>query len=310
MATKLSWLTTCKASQLKAFAVATGINSTGTKSILSSRLADSLLKPDHLSSPLNVKQDEVLYNRRIISIDMGIRNLAYCRISLPSIWPSKASSPILEAWERIAIGNIAGSSIDNSTQSVPGESFDPLTYSLHAYTLIARLLFPLGSPNYRPPTHILIERQRFRSMGGSAVQEWTLRVNMLEAMLYAVLRTLEQQGIWKGTVWPITPNKVINFWIGSETKAAKGNGKAQKISIVDRLLDKGECFALKEGALVTGRAWKAKKSKAKSNGTAEVNIGKLDDLADCLLQGLAWVRWEENKFKILNEGSQAMLRLD
>ncbi|MCJ1238211.1 hypothetical protein MMC14_006200 [Varicellaria rhodocarpa] len=310
MAAKLSWLTTCKASQLKAFAVATGINSTGTKSILSSRLSDSLLKTDQLSNPPNVKQDGVLYNHRIISIDMGIRNLAYCRISLPSLWPSKASSPIIEAWERIAIGNIADTSIDDSAQPKPGESFDPLTYSLHAYTLIARLLSPLGSPNYRPPTQILIERQRFRSMGGSAVQEWTLRVNMFEAMLYAVLRTLEQQGIWKGTVWPITPNKVVNFWIGDETKAAERNGKAQKISMVDRLLNKGEYFALKEGALVTGRAWKAKKSKAKSNRTEKVNIGKLDDLADCLLQGLAWVRWEENKIKILNEGPQAMLRLD
>ena len=316
MATKLSWLTNCKASQLKTIAVAIGANSSGTKSILNSRLLDSLPKTDHLAIPDKTKQDSVSYNHKIISIDMGIRNLAYCRIALPPMWPATASLPVIEAWERISIGNrtdIADVSPDVSPdasgQLLPKESFDPLTYSIHAYTLIIRLLSSLGSSGRNTPTQILIERQRFRSVGGSTVQEWTLRVNMFEAMLYAVLRTLEKEGRWKGTIWPITPNKVVNFWIGDKPKDTKGNGKAQKISIVDEWLDGTNLFELKEGALETSRAWKAKKSGKRGNRTKEVQIGKLDDLADCLLQGLAWVRWEENRMRIINEGPQALSSL-
>lgn len=38
---------------------------------------------------------------------------------------------------------------------------------------------------------------------------------------------------------------------------------------------------------------------------------KLDDLADCLLQGMAWVRWEENKNKVLVFGPEGLdLRIE
>jgi cruciform cutting endonuclease 1 len=36
-------------------------------------------------------------------------------------------------------------------------------------------------------------------------------------------------------------------------------------------------------------------------------MGKLDDLADCLLQGMAWVQWEENKRLLLKKGVEALL---
>ena len=41
-------------------------------------------------------------------------------------------------------------------------------------------------------------------------------------------------------------------------------------------------------------------------GVGEVEIGKLDDLADCLLQGMAWVQWERNRRLVMEKGVQAL----
>jgi len=38
----------------------------------------------------------------------------------------------------------------------------------------------------------------------------------------------------------------------------------------------------------------------------EAGIGKLDDLADCLLQGVAWVKWQENKRLLLDGGVDSL----
>lgn len=39
----------------------------------------------------------------------------------------------------------------------------------------------------------------------------------------------------------------------------------------------------------------------------EEGVGKLDDLADCLLQGMAWLKWQENKKRVLEEGVEVLL---
>lgn len=42
----------------------------------------------------------------------------------------------------------------------------------------------------------------------------------------------------------------------------------------------------------------------------EAGIGKLDDLADCLLQGVAWVKWQENRRVLVDGGVEALDGLD
>ena len=318
MASRLSWLSTCKASQLKAIAVATGINSSGTKPILTSRLLTDLQEEKFRLGEQKGKGKNGQH--RIISIDMGIRNLAYCRIALPANWSAglEPTVPVVEAWERIAISSrVRPDNLqpDNSTTKVK-ETFDPLTYSCHAYQLITNLL------NSGPhPTQILIERQRFRSMGGSAVQEWTLRVNMFEAMLYAVLKTMSEQGLWKGQIWPMAPNKVSKFWLGKEEGIDEGKtkkNKGQKIDIVKVWLSEGNRFELQGKAKAMGTAYltaldgrrvprrRVLVSDSDIGGTAETGIGKLDDLADCLLQGMAWIKWEENRRSLTGTGMGAL----
>ena len=179
MASKLSWLSTCKSSQLKALATAVGINSSGTKPILTSQLLEHLPR-GYFSHEKYPGISKGPYN--IVSIDMGIRNLAYCRLVKPQTKPAAKSAnetaiaaPKITEWTRIEISKkTANSKVPEELKTAVKEAFDPATYSQHAYNLVTSLL-------KSSPTHILIERQRFRSMGGSAVQEWTLRVNMFEA---------------------------------------------------------------------------------------------------------------------------------
>ncbi|CAL8582500.1 hypothetical protein XPA_008159 [Xanthoria parietina] len=234
--------------------------------------------------------------------------------------PPLPITPTLTHWFRI---NISSSPLTTTTTPQPKESFTPTTYAPHAHTFLTTHILPHN------PTHILIERQRFRSMGGSAVQEWTLRVNMFEAMLYAVLHTWAVEGKWGGKVVPVLPAKVGRYWLlgeGAEEEVVGGDekpgkkkarkerekegaerSKARKMGIVRDMVRSGSGVVLegqagKMGALVMGKAEGKKKKKAnKGQG-----LGKFDDLADCLLQGLAWVKWEENKRLMWEMGKEAL----
>ena len=198
------------------------------------------------------------------------------------------------------------------------EPFDPQTYAAYAHNLVTSLLSHPASP----PTDILIERQRFRSGGGSAVQEWTLRVNMFEGMLWAVLKAL-----WAGSVWAVEPARVARFWCaekelsekGVEKEVEKGKSrkgmaaktKEEKIMIVERWLKEGGVVETSGTAKATAEAYLAKRANngrkgRDAAGEGVEKLGKLDDLADCLLQGMAWVKWEENRRKILEKGVHAL----
>lgn len=326
-ANPLQWLSTCKTTDLKSIANAIGSNTGGTKAVLAANLQHDLQRDRFVLSESSNGRNTLEPGHNIVSIDMGIRNLAFCRISLPQIWGSAAQStiPVVHDWARIAVSKRADpeSLVDDAQKSASKEAFDPATYARHAYLLVEKFL------STSQPTQILIERQRFRSMGGSAVQEWTLRVNMFEAMLYAVLKTFSEQGSWNGAVHPIGPAKVSKFWLGraeGDTKTKSGSKssktKAAKIDLVAKWLEDGGRFELQGAAAKLGQAFLQKRKGAKrvvcqqgeltvntSDRSVEVEMGKLDDLADCLLQGMAWIQWERNRRTILTDGMQALPEL-
>jgi cruciform cutting endonuclease 1 len=199
------------------------------------------------------------------------------------------------------------------------EVFNPATLSAAAYTLLKKKLL------LEEPTHILIERQRFRSMGSRNILEWTVRVNMFESILYAVLCTLKGEGVWNGEVQAIAPGKVGPFWVGEETdgvgskkvrtsKSVKIRNKGAKIDLVRGWLEGGEMVGLgNESVEGVARRYREKWNRSpggrrKGEGDGEKKMGKLDDLADCLLQGMAWIQWEENKRTALKHGVEALLR--
>jgi cruciform cutting endonuclease 1 len=304
--------TTFKLTQLKALAFKCGILTSGTKHTLTRRLLDEIpLSPQNASSPI-----------RILSIDMGIRNLAYCILDVPEKSANMADMrPSIRAWHRLAVSTAPAKPEDENAAMVK-EAFDPATLSSKAYTLLRKRLL------LEAPTHILIERQRFRSMGSKHILEWTVRVNMFESILHAVLTTLKEEGLWKGNVQTVLPGKVGPFWVGEEeegregvtkerkSKSAKIKNKGLKIDLVKSWLQSGEMVVCgNEGVEKMAEAYKEKwdrgpgglKGKKNKTGELEEKMGKLDDLADCLLQGMAWIQWEENKRIAMKYGAEALL---
>lgn len=446
-------LAALKSTQLKHLAFLTGLNSTGTKAQVVETLARELgvarvggwkhtfsddgggggrgggrngLGVEGGSNGLNVKKGSNGRDggARILSIDMGIRNLAYCVLDMPNgtgflrhtgRYHREAGGHgngagvlahlKLSAWNRVAVNEAAsstattlptasGSSLqtthsDNigtatdsntsppstpATPPTPSSTtipFNPSTYAKLAYNLIASLLHTYN------PTTILIERQRWRSGGAATVLEWTIRVNMFEGMLHAVLETLRgEQEVGKGRfpdVYSVSPKRVFDFW--AEEKRLEGEGdvdvgvggksvdaaedeeqllevkktkekkktfsgsktkaqKALKIDIVqswlrpspstsqsqlpcaDNIIDIRNAFldklAKRKGRGVEERSGDATtRKKVTTSLSSNVHeekfpspvsavVDKLDDLADCLLQGVTWVQWEANRYAVVD----------
>ncbi|KAE9377836.1 mitochondrial putative cruciform cutting endonuclease 1 [Stipitochalara longipes BDJ] len=302
--------TNLKLAQLKQLAFKCGLLTSGTKPILIARLHDEIT--------LTPRQRPALL--RVLSIDMGIRNLAYCILDVPKA--SSKKPPSIRAWHRLAVSTtpeVLDVEPDERLKVAPvKEVFNPATLSAAAYKLLRKKLL------LEEPTHILIERQRFRSMGSPTILEWTVRVNMFESILYAVLCTLKGEGVWNGEVHAIAPGKVGPFWVGEETAgvgrtkmrkslSAKIRNKGAKIDLVRGWLEGAEMMVLGNEDVETV-ATRYKKKWDRSPGgrrkdveDGEEKMGKLDDLADCLLQGMAWIQWEENKRMALKHGVQVLL---
>lgn len=319
MAAARASLLKLSAAQLKAVAVRCGLNSSGTKAVLASRLSDE-------ASVAQANGRKLRSQLKVLSIDLGIKNFAFCVLgSRPSI----DRTPVLEVWERRDISQVEAVCVPASEASdtkrvanpkpkkTPKTSFQPAQFASVAYDLMSDLL------DTHNPDAVILERQRFRTMGAAAVQEWTLRVNMLEAMLHAVIYTFKREGKWDGQVESIVPGKVGALWTdetqhppvevpaGAQTRtkaAKKAKMKMQKIDIVGRMLvDKDKSVMLLEKHVEMVDVYLAKWSRMKNGkvrgksaakAEVEVEVKKLDDLADCLLQGLAWLRWRENRQKL------------
>lgn len=376
-----------------------GAPSTGTKPVLLARLQDKLSLPT-MRSPRRSS------TTRILSIDMGIKNLAYCvaDVSIPSAHPSASSrvpsqgidgeegssearsEPVMTvtAWRRVAVQALpatttptpASVAATSPSSAAGGEEnpdpFHPRALAAKAHVLLTTLLLP------HAPHTLLIERQRYRSGGAAAVQDWTYRVNLFEGMLWAVLGTLrgERAGSRSGKgkvkgerkgdpeVWDVSPARVVGFWVGEgkdgKKRGAGAKGKKEKVGLVGKWVA-GEGVAtaagaargdssvrldfaeeaeaarkafvaklmkrrgLRKGASKTKAAPKRKKTGkedaqilVESVGVADStpvvvegteDIGKLDDLADCLLQAAAWVQWEANRRHIAVMDEEELLDL-
>lgn len=183
-----------------------GSRTTGTKDLLLKRLQWEVSKVQASHSR----------KQRIISIDMGIRNLAF------AVCDVRSNKLTVHHWTRMALDKApssdevvdGGKQDDSRSPSTnvldpdPLDPYHPAQLSQTATDLVHRLL------KYAPDT-VLIERQRHRSGGGSAVQEWTVRVNSLESMIWSGLRMWASRPDNKRTIeiHGVNPAFVAQFWV-------------------------------------------------------------------------------------------------
>lgn len=361
-------------SQLKIIARLCGKSRSGTKAVIADRIVDDLKTFEPLAP-----------GTRVLSIDLGIRNLAYSLLEAPDpkhgppvrtakgakkrdTAPSSTvpTAPRLLAWERLAlipkadkvatpkkstkkaqkktkadeeddgdqqdeempkkarrkaktdkVDQMSHQAQDLTTEADPMttpilvEDFSPARLSALAVDFILNRLLPLK------PDIVTLEQQRFRQMGGSGVYEWTLRVNSLESMLYAVLTLLRETGQWHrgGRIEPVVARNVLEFMVvrdraaGVDVADIWGRGadnKKVKKDIIGRALASADGVAVDKGVQAVAveylDEWQGKKSYQRKAD----RMKKLDDMADCLLQGLAFIHWQENKRRLLESGVDAL----
>lgn len=324
--------------QLQTLATRCGITRSGTKALLRQRLEEQLRFHKPLSGDV-----------RVLSIDLGLRNLAFGLLSpgttagrpgRPTLHGSSSpltgshTAPVLHAWRRVSLvpktspplpATLRGVPTDDGAARMTIDDFGPAALSSLAVDVVRTQLLPLR------PTHVLLERQRFRSGGGSAVLEWTVRVNTLEAMLYAVFGTLRSLGQWDGVVAGVEPKRVGPFLLdeaddpllsGRDTVEARrtaaqnrAENKRRKIDLVGSWLADGTGVHLaspeaEDMAKVYLGRWRRQsiRKASVSDESPPQPPTKLDDLADSLLQGVAWFRWQANLDRLLRGEYTALLK--
>lgn len=339
-------LLSLKISQLRQLLTQIGNLTSGTKPVLAARLASSLRQPlipfgsrvsrlagAHVNSNSKTgrRRKETAkgkgWGARVLSIDMGIRNLAYCvvDISIPpanSVTDGKSAISKEKAkprpdkenwamnvvdWKRVNLFPPASTAEEEEgdEQGDSREAYSPAHLAPAAVSMVHNVFAPLA------PDLIAIERQRFRSGGGSAVLEWTLRVNMLEGMLYAAFHSLAGSAACSSSAVSmeetrgpvgVSPARVARYWVPNVSEGKRSVEKKDKIEVVRRWLRDGGTDGLAisfaeevedvRAAVLTGKVRK---------------FGKVDDLADCLLQAGALASWERNRREIVEMDEQMVL---
>jgi cruciform cutting endonuclease 1 len=347
-----TFLSSLKAWQLKHLAFLTGLNSTGTKAQLCRTLVDRTNKLGLLASPC-----------RILSVDMGVKNLAFClletqRLQVDDQTADRTLSLHLSDWKRLDVSErlIANTNTSRAVSSgTPGdlssESEETSEIAsddhsnIYAPSSLSKIAFGLASEFLQyEPDYILIERQRFRSGGGPAIQEWTVRVNMLESMLWASLETMRHGHSRKQEqkfpeILEMSPRRVGMFWltrgdffptpadIATSLEAPQDTIKTIEAEVKKKSFEKKDKIALARHWLSLSMTTddltvddnlapmvasfcspKERQSRRRSkDGEQEEELevkdtpaisGKLDDLADCLVQAVTFALWEQNRERV------------
>lgn len=247
--TQHDWLRSLTAQHLRRISHAIGTKLSGTKPDIIRRINLGLDACQYKRAGLPDANDPnapvTPREMRILSIDMGVHNLAYANFIIPPDWRKTIDDPnrprpILTAWKKIAVQDIihlkngteprrpSKSATKENRLTVSDEkempSVNPAVYAEYAYNLVSTLL------DRHNPTHVLIERQRLRTGGGPNVFEWTLRVGMFESMIYSALYTLQRERGLNVFVDAVDPARVVSTVQEKQADALEDELKKQVAS--------------------------------------------------------------------------------
>ncbi len=191
--------------------------------------------------------------------------------------------------ERIDVSSTKGKENERDKEEEEDtDMYSSSSLSTTAYTLVKNTILTSNLDI------ILIEKQRWRSGGGSAVLQWTVRVNTLEGMLWAVLTTLrsEQRAMQqqqtpkqrKGKaeivsqtsdfeIFAVDPKRVGQYWIGQSAASMQDDEQATKKLSKSKMEKKARIEILRSWLTSTpsntGNKWS---SNGKTNDTSTPTI--------------------------------------
>ncbi|KAJ4985243.1 hypothetical protein SVAN01_09285 [Stagonosporopsis vannaccii] len=275
---------------LQSLLISIGSASSGTKRTLLARFQRDVQRPgfpNHQTESGAKRRSTGSQKLRIMSIDMGIKNLAFCDAEVSHTAAGSGDRRDFNAhmnilrWKKLDLvdstypkSSRTASEDETEAAGVPdadSDLYSPSVLSKTAYQLIVEEVLSAN------PNVILIEKQRWRSGGGSAVQQWTLRVNTLEAMLWAVLETLRHVSrphTDQGTsvekhsyhVHAVDPKRVGQYWLGQHARALQERDEQDSAFDVAPLSKgAGEPEDTGEDALNTKTAKKPSRTKAEKS---------------------------------------------
>ncbi|KAL5120535.1 hypothetical protein ACEQ8H_001553 [Pleosporales sp. CAS-2024a] len=218
-----------------------GSASSGTKDVLQERFRRDLRQPRLPAlKPQGRARQELSWGRklRVFSIDMGIKNLAYCHVEIDYANGNPMNPTIdIISWDKLNLADapqdlrppLQRPRIVEEDAADAEEEIDPYSLNVLSQTAVS---FVRKTVLQHTPDIILIERQRWRSAGGAAIQQWTVRVNTLEAMLWSALETMRvehgnassrfgdtQRQDRNYQVYGVDPKRVGQFWLGQHARA-------------------------------------------------------------------------------------------
>lgn len=265
-------LSRLRAPDVHTLACACGSFRTGTKAQLLERLhALAAARAGDAHKPL-----------RLVSVDLGVKNLGVCQVRAPALAapgatpprePNSAAfsgRPTVERWFRTQLGA-------DVQFAFPGFADLALDF--------ARTLDAANADA------VIVERQRARSTPKGNVPNDILRVNVVEGMVFAALRLLAPQTYLES----VMPKYVVQFW----------RSPAEERALVQKREAQANYALAKKARRQLVEQWMQDPRLVfehfVGDGTRvfDVRPGKKDDVNDALVQAITWLEWRSNSARLL-----------